>query len=197
MNQQEPRFSDAWLRWRSRVDLDRYDRRWELMEAAGHAIHGEADFVDRYDGDLVLDGGCGTGRVAVELCRRGRTVTGVDNDPDMIERARAKPEPVRWVLGDLSGVELGGRFDVIVLAGNTLQFVVPELRSMVMTNLASHLAADGVLIMGSSLADGVTESAVVQWASDAGLAEADRFSTWDGDRYVGGDYLLTVHRLAD
>ena len=38
----------------------------------------------------VLDAGCGTGRVAIELARRGIEVVGVDADPDMLERARRR-----------------------------------------------------------------------------------------------------------
>ena len=52
-----------------------YDARWDEMAAAGDNIHGEADLVSfllaQTGGHRVLDAGCGTGRVAVELSRRG------------------------------------------------------------------------------------------------------------------------------
>ena len=67
--------------------------------AAGQNIHGEADVVEallaEYGGHTVLDAGCGTGRVAIELDRRGFPVTGVDADPDML--AAARDSPPNWL----------------------------------------------------------------------------------------------------
>jgi SAM-dependent methyltransferase len=56
----------------------------------------------------VLELGCGTGRVALYLARRGRTVVGLDSDPDLIAtlRARAQGLPLRAVLDDARAFEL-------------------------------------------------------------------------------------------
>ena len=63
----------------------------------------------RYAADSVLDAGCGTGRVAIELSRRGHDVVGVDVDEAMLEAARAKAPDLTWVQGDLAdpGLDLG------------------------------------------------------------------------------------------
>jgi ubiquinone biosynthesis O-methyltransferase len=45
------------------------------------------DLVGNVAGLTVLDLGCGDGELAVELCRRGATVVGVDASPRMIEAA--------------------------------------------------------------------------------------------------------------
>src|SRR5215207_5999851 len=58
-----------------------YDQRFERLAAAGHDIHGEASFVAGYEPGTVLDAGCGTGRVAIELARRGIRTVGIDLDP--------------------------------------------------------------------------------------------------------------------
>jgi SAM-dependent methyltransferase len=59
-----------------------------------------------------LDIGCGTGRDAVYLSRRGWTVTGVDAVPRAIEaarrRARAAEAEVNWVLGDVTRLQTLG-----------------------------------------------------------------------------------------
>src|SRR5262245_37948055 len=82
--------SERWAAWRREVDLVEYDARWERLAAAGGAVHGEADLIASLRPDAVLDAGCGTGRVAIELARRGIEVVGVDLDADMIEAARRK-----------------------------------------------------------------------------------------------------------
>ena len=52
----------------------------------------------------VYDLGCGSGNVTRLLAERwpGAAVVGVDNSPEMLERARASPSRVRWQHGDLT-----------------------------------------------------------------------------------------------
>ena len=102
----------------------------------------------------VLDAGCGTGRVAVELARRGVDVVGVDSDPDMIDAARAKSPDLRWILADLAELALPDRFDVVVLAGNVVPYVDADRRAAAVTACARHLAPGGVLVAGFALRPG-------------------------------------------
>ena len=51
------------------------------------------DALDLRPGARVLDAGCGPGRHALELARRGIAVTGVDLSPDFVARARAAAAP--------------------------------------------------------------------------------------------------------
>src|SRR5512134_3974482 len=57
---------------------------------------GEVDFIEsEIDHDRttrILDIGCGTGRHAIELARRGYTVVGVDLSESMLNKARAKAQ---------------------------------------------------------------------------------------------------------
>ena len=63
--------------------------------------------LDPVPGDRILDVGCGTGTLAIRLCQLepGVTVTGLDPDPDVLKRARAKAEnagmPITWIEGFL------------------------------------------------------------------------------------------------
>lgn len=192
----ELNISEAWRRWRARVNLVEYNGRWDRLEAEGHQVHGEACFVDAIPGADVLDAGCGTGRVAAELCRRGRQVVAVDNDPDMLALARKRPEPVSWILGDLAGVSLKTSFDVVVMAGNILTFVKPDMREATVGNLASHLRPGGLLISGSDQAEHCLFVDVDRWCSSAGLELVDEFADWDRNRYQGDGYRVSVHRRA-
>ena len=69
-----------------------YQRRFDELAASGVDVHGEATFVAAYGPATVLDAGCGTGRVAIELARRDIEVVGVDTDPSMLAEARAKSD---------------------------------------------------------------------------------------------------------
>ena len=186
-----------WTSWRQRIDLDAYERRWQRLVEAGVDPHGEVALVQTYAPRTVLDAGCGTGRVAVELARRGVTVVGVDNDPDMIEAARAKAADVHWVVADLAALALPDRFDVVVLAGNVVPYVSAGQRAAVVSTCARHLASDGVLVAGFALRPGWPGLADYdRWCTDAGLVLADRWATWDRQPYTGGAYAVSAHERA-
>jgi SAM-dependent methyltransferase len=177
---------------------EQYDRRFEELAAGGADMHGEAAFVESYGPVSVLDAGCGTGRVAVELARRGFAVVGVDMDPGMLETARKKAPRLEWVQGDLADPALGlGRlFDVVVMAGNVLIFVAPGTEAAVVSNMASHLAPGGRLVAGYSLTpDGFSVQALDELAARAGLSLEDRWSTWDRRTFdATSAYAVSVHR---
>ncbi len=186
---------EDWTAWKDEVDLDRYDARWAAMAQAGENPHGEADLVHSLGPGSVLDGGCGTGRVGIELARRGITVVGVDPDPDMIAACRAKAPDLRWVQSGLQDLALPERFDLVVLAGNVIPYAAPQDRAAVVAACARHLAPGGRLLAGFALQDrwpGLGE--YDSWCADAGLTALDRWSTWNRDAYDGGGYAVSLHR---
>lgn len=184
-----------WEQWRDRVDLAGYDERWERIAAEGGNPHGEADLVASLSPASVLDGGCGTGRVGIELARRGVTVLGVDPDPDMIAAARAKAPALEWLLLDLADLDRPDRFDVVVLAGNVVPYA--QRRAALVAACGRHLASGGRLVAGFQLQDGwPTLDEYDAWCAAAGLAVEHRWSSWDREPYVGGDYAVSVHRSA-
>jgi SAM-dependent methyltransferase len=181
-----------------------YDERWDRMSAEGRNVHGEADFVESLGPASVLDAGCGTGRVAIELDRRGIEVVAVDLDPSMLATARAKAPHLSWLAGDLATVDLGRRFDVVVLAGNVMIFLAPGTEGAVVANMARHLRSDGALVAGFQLPPPHARRAASPLAAldlaaydrhctAAGLALRERWSTWDRQPFEGGDYAVSVH----
>lgn len=182
-------------RWSSepRPSATDYDARWRDLEAAGASVHGEADFVAGFAPASVLDAGCGTGRVAIELARRGIEVVGVDLDAGFIAGARAKAPALDWRHDDLATVRLDRRFDLIVLAGNVMIFLTPGTESTVLANLAGHLAPGGKLVTGFQLDGGrLSLAAFDEATTTAGLSLIDRFGSWDRDAYRGQPYAVSV-----
>lgn len=182
--------------WES-VDAAAYDQKWLEMEAAGEPTHGEVDFVVGFSPASVLDAGCGSGRVAIELARRGVDVVGVDLDQPFIEAARTKAPELDFRLDDLRTVDVDRTFDVVVMAGNVMIFVTPGTEAEVVANMAKHVAAGGYLIAGFQLGHGLTVDAYDAAARDAGLEPHQHWSTWDGDEpNSGSDYAVFVHQRA-
>jgi SAM-dependent methyltransferase len=190
-----PEIPDDWSRWRNQIAPRDYDERFRRLADSGHNVHGEADFVCRYAPGSVLDAGCGTGRVAQELARRGVRVLGVDADRGMIGAARQKAPELAWSRADLASFRTDDRFDVVVLAGNVVPYVEARARAAAVSSCAGALVPGGRLIAGFSLLPGwPTRDDYAGWCTDAGLELEDHFSSWDGDPYQGGDYLLAVYR---
>jgi SAM-dependent methyltransferase len=180
---------------------DAYDARFAALEASGQNPHGEVDFVERLAPRTVLDAGCGTGRVAIELARRGVDAVGVDLDPAMLSTARTKAPDLEWFEDDLATLDLrdatGARrhFDVVVAAGNVMIFVAPGTEAAVVERLADHLDDSGALVAGFQLGRQLTLDDYDRAAEQAGLRLDARFSTWDGEPFVdGGDYAVSIHR---
>lgn len=195
MNDVQPR--NPWLASQSDPRGESYDAAFARKAASGDDVHGEATFVESLAPRTVLDAGCGTGRVAVELARRGIDVVGVDLDPGMLDAARRKAPELSWVEHDLSSVDLDRRFDVVVAAGNVMIFLTPGTERAVVANLARHLAPTGLLVAGFQLsADGLSLAAYDAHCKAAGLVTVARFATWERAPYRGGDYAVTVAATA-
>jgi SAM-dependent methyltransferase len=189
---------NRWLKER-RVSGDAYDATYERRAAAGEDVHGEVGFVQRFAPRSVLDAGCGTGRVARELARRGLDVAGVDLDPGMLGTAREKAPDVPWHLADLATVDLGRTFDLVVMAGNVMIFLGPGTEATVVANMARHLAPGGRLVAGFQLQPGRLNVATYDaLAATAGLRLEERWATWDREPWTpGGSYAVSVHRKSE
>lgn len=173
-------------------DGDEYQQRFDGLAASGAEVHGEADLVESFAPTTVLDAGCGTGRVAIELARRGFDVVGVDIDPSMLATARKRAPDLEWIEADLTDFHLGRTFDVVVLAGNVPLFTRPGSQAELAAACATHVA--GLLVAGFSTDRGYTADDWDQACRAAGLEAVDRFATWSKALDAGGPYAVAVHR---
>jgi SAM-dependent methyltransferase len=177
--------SDPW-------DGDAYQARFDALAASGEDVHGEATFVEAYGPRTVLDAGCGSGRVAIELARRGIDVVGVDVDRSMLATAARLAPGLTWVESDLAALDLGRTFDVVVMAGNVPLFTAPGTHAALVAGCARHVG--GVLVSGFQLGDRYDVDRYDADCAAAGLELGERFASWDRAPFDGGDYAVSVHR---
>ena len=184
---------DAAMPWEG----DSYQERFDALAATGEDVHGEAGFVSRLSPTSVLDAGCGTGRVAIELARRGVPVVGVDNDGSMLATARRRGPSVTWIQADLTTLDLGQVFDVVVMAGNVPLFTPPGTQAALVAGGARHVAPGGALVVGYQLGRGYELDEFDRHCADTGIALEGRWATWNREPFAGdGSYAVSLHRRA-
>jgi ubiquinone/menaquinone biosynthesis C-methylase UbiE len=168
-----------------------YQRRFDSLAESGMDVHGEATFVRAFAPKTVLDAGCGTGRVAIELARHGIEVVGADLDESMLAYAREHAPDITWVRSDLAELDLGRTFDVVVMAGNVPLFTAPGTQDKLVRGVARHVG--NVLIAGFSLDRGYTVEEYDEHCARAGLRLVERFATWNREEFRNGNYAVSVH----
>ena len=99
-------------------------------------------------GGPVLELGCGTGRVALHLAKRGHEVVGIDTDPVLVgalrERAERAGVPARALVADATDFDLGERFGIVVAPMQVSQILGgDERRRALLACAAAHLDAGG------------------------------------------------------
>ena len=190
-------------RWETDTDDNHstwYIERFRKMAADGADLEGEARLIDAMvpTGSRILDAGCGPGRVAAALHRRGHVVVGVDADPALIAAAEVDHPGPTYAVADLADFDLKAageeRFAAAVLAGNVVAFVAPDTEADVLRHVAAHVVDDGFVAVGFHISKLPLE-AFEQAVADAGLAVEHRFATWDLKAWhPDADFVVAILR---
>lgn len=186
-------------RWLQETGGDRgasYDEAFRALAASGMDVHGEAAYVAALvpSGARVLDAGCGTGRIGIELSRRGYDVVGVDSDASMLAVARRAAPALEWRLEDLAALTDASSYDLVIAAGNVMIFLAPGTGPSVVGRLAIALRPGGLLVSGWRT-DELAVSDYDAWASAAGLVPVARHATWQGAPLTDdADWCVAVDR---
>ncbi|MEV3969950.1 class I SAM-dependent methyltransferase [Streptomyces sp. NPDC050698] len=94
-------------------------------------------------GAHILELGCGVGRLTHALLDRGFTVTAVDESAPMLERVRG----ARTILGPIEELDLGERFDVVLLASFLVHAGDVEVRRGILRACVRHVAEGGCVLI--------------------------------------------------
>lgn len=175
-------------RWFTETDpghSEWYAEHFREMTAAGEDTSGEARLIDAIvaPGSRILDAGCGQGRTAGELSRRGHHVVGVDIDDHLIEAAKQDHPGPTYIRADLSTLDLTqagepGLFDAAVSAGNVITFVAPGTEVAALTSIGAHLRPDGVCVIGFHT-ERYDVSQFDNHIKQTRFELESRFATWD------------------
>lgn len=95
-------------------------------------------------GASILELGCGVGRMTHPLVDRGFTVTAVDESAEMVARVRAGVRTVRSAIEEL---DLGERFDVVMLASFLVHAGDVAVRQGLLETCRRHVAEDGCVLV--------------------------------------------------
>lgn len=101
--------------------------------------------------ELILDLGSGTGKMTVELARRGFDMTGVDRSAEMLniarEAAASEGLDILWLCQDITEFELYGTVDVAVCCLDTLNHLTDKKSLYKCLSLVhNYVIPDGLFI---------------------------------------------------
>ena len=131
-----------------------------------------------WNGGRLLDLGCGTGNATLPMHVRGFDVLGLDASDAMLEVAREKLPPVRFVQGEFETFELAERFTLVYSVFDALNnLLTPEAFAGMAIQVARHLEPGGLFMFDVNTTVGLREL----W--DSGRAEG-----WAGDVYYRWDH---------
>jgi SAM-dependent methyltransferase len=130
---------------------------WHDVECASYAadLGVWRGLADERDGEL-LDIGCGTGRVALDLAAMGHDVTAIDSDPALVgalvTRARERGLHVRTSVADARSFELGRTVKLAIAPMQVVQLLGGEPgRAALLRHVRAHLEPGG--LFAAALAD--------------------------------------------
>lgn len=99
-------------------------------------------------GQAVLEVGCGTGRLTIQLAQEGIKVVGTDLSGEMLKIARSKNAEIHWIQGDMRTFHLAATFGLIIIPGHSFQFMLtPEDQVRALETFKQHLTHDGLLVI--------------------------------------------------
>src|SRR5262245_17874315 len=88
-----------------------YDTAFGYVSAHGAPL---IDLLDPSPDERIIDLGCGTGGMTVEIAARGAGVLGIDGSVEMVNTARSEHPNISFVVGNAHDFTVGDQYDAVV-----------------------------------------------------------------------------------
>lgn len=151
------------------MTFDHYSRYYDLLyadkdyAAEADAVQGLLQRFSHRPVRTILELGCGTGRHAAALARRGYRLIGLDRSVSMIAMARDSARTLSgvrtlpcFVAGDCTAVPLRGRFDAVCALFHVLSYLTGNATVLqTFSNVRAHLEPGGVFLFDCWYGPGV------------------------------------------
>ena len=146
---------------------------------------GEGELVARAvrAGGEILELGAGTGRITRQLTELGYRVVAVDQSAEML----AHIEDVETVLADIETLDLGRRFDAVLLSSNLINAESSALRLAFLRACRLHLDEEGLAVI---------ECLPLGWKPPAGDGKLGEVTTRLSGVVVDGDIVRAAVEYA-
>jgi len=154
-------------------------------------------------GSRILDVGCGTGRHAIELAKRGYRVTGLDISVGMLEvaeeKALAHGVEVHWIQADATQFSLSGFDMVLCLCEGAVGLIekgedAEAHDAAIFKNIAASLKPNGAFVMtalnGYSVIRQMKDDFIAEGRFDPDTMISNYTDEWD---LPEGLTLMTIH----
>lgn len=116
-----------------------------------------ADEVDGIEpGGVVLDVGCGPGRVSARLAERGLRAVGVDLSADMVRTARSAHRDVPFVCGDLHSMPFADQSFAGAVAWYSIIHTEPVALVPALEEMARVLRPNGLVLIAFQAGEGTS-----------------------------------------
>lgn len=138
--------------WFETMFDERYPELFGPLEGNAEEEVGKiVDFLYLPEGSAVVDLGCGRGRHAIPMARRGYRVTGVDISESMLRMARRRAEregvSVEWVKEDMRTFLRDGAYDLVMSLFTSFGYFDDAENQNVLDNVGRSLKKGGKMLL--------------------------------------------------
>jgi 2-polyprenyl-3-methyl-5-hydroxy-6-metoxy-1,4-benzoquinol methylase len=192
--------------------FENYGKQYD-SESFTQGTRGECDFIeneiDHNKSLKIIDIGCGTGRHAIELSKRGYRITGIDLSESLLEKARAKAKQnnlqIDFLQHDARNLPFKKQFDVAIMMceGGFPLMETDEMNYEILKNVSNALKDKAIFIFTTLNGLFPLYHSINDFHADHSDTEGAKYKSKNFDLMTFRDYNITeftdddgnVHKL--
>ncbi len=156
------------MEWNSSL----YDKKHDFVAEYGKGL---LEFIPKNDEQAILDLGCGTGTLTVELAGLGKKVIGVDSSQNMIDKAKEQFSSIEFMVCDALALPFEKEFDIVF--SNAVFHWISDHNTL-LRNIHKVLKSHGALVceFGANGNIATIENAFAKVCKDLGYCYQPKFN---------------------